>query len=67
MIKNNNTIELIKYLSILSMLIDHIGLMFFDRNEIMTFIGRFAFVGFSFILAYNYKNNTKNLQKCLRL
>lgn len=58
LIKNSNTLELIKWLSILSMLIDHIGYTFYDSNIIMRFIGRFAFIGFSFLIAYHYRFNT---------
>lgn len=58
--KTNSTLELIKYLSIISMIIDHIGVIFLDGNELYKFIGRFALIGFAFILAYNYKYHTKN-------
>jgi len=56
--KNSSTLELIKWLSILSMLIDHMGLLLFDDNIYMRAIGRFALIGFSFLLAYNYRYNT---------
>ena len=58
--KNSSTLELIKWLSIISMLIDHMGLLIFDDNLYMRTIGRFALIGFSFLLAYNYRYNTKN-------
>jgi len=60
MSKNSSTLELIKWLSILSMLIDHLGDLILDDNLYMRSIGRFALIGFSFLLAYNYRYNTKN-------
>lgn len=44
------------------MLVDHVGLILLDDNELMRFIGRFALVGFSFVLAYNYKYHTSDKQ-----
>jgi len=58
--KTSDTLELIKYLSISSMVIDHVGYFVFDDNTVMRFIGRFALIGFSFLLAYNYKYNTRD-------
>ena len=59
-IKNASTLELIKWLSIISMFIDHSGYLFFDSNIIMRFIGRFALIGFAFLIAYHYRFNTNN-------
>lgn len=55
---SNNKIEIIKYLAIISMIIDHAGLILFDDNLIMRAYGRFALIGFSFLLAYNYRYHT---------
>ncbi|UCM99198.1 conjugal transfer protein TraX [Sulfurimonas sp. SWIR-19] len=58
--KNSVTIELIKWLSIIAMIIDHTAIVFYDNNEYMRFIGRFAFIGFAFVLAHNYRYFTRN-------
>ncbi|MBU1658339.1 conjugal transfer protein TraX [bacterium] len=57
--KTKPTIEIIKYLSIISMLIDHVGVIY-EGHETFRFIGRFALIGFIFVLAYNYRYNTKD-------
>jgi len=54
-IKNSSTLELIKWISIITMFIDHTAYLFFDSNMVMRFIGRFALIGFSFLIAYHYK------------
>ena len=58
--KNSSDLELIKYISIITMVIDHIGMMFYPGADEFRLIGRFAYIGFSFLLAYNYKYNTHN-------
>jgi len=58
--KNSSDLELIKYISIITMIIDHVGLLFYPGFNEFRIIGRFALIGFSFILAYNYRYNTKN-------
>jgi hypothetical protein len=57
-IKNSSTLELIKWLSIITMVIDHVAYMFYDSNMLLRFIGRFALIGFSFLIAYHYRFNT---------
>lgn len=58
--KESSTLELIKWISIISMIIDHIGLILCDDNIYMRTAGRFALIGFSFLLAYNYRYNTQD-------
>lgn len=58
--KNSSDLELIKYISIITMLIDHVGMMFYPGVDEFRIIGRFAYIGFSFLIAYNYKYNTRN-------
>jgi len=58
--KNSSSLEVIKYLAIISMIIDHTAIIFYDENEIMRFIGRFAFIAFSYLLAYNYRFHSKH-------
>ncbi len=56
--KDSSTLEIIKYLAIVSMTIDHAGIILFDENEIMRAYGRFAYIAFAFLLAYHYRYNT---------
>jgi len=56
----NNSLEIIKYIAIVSMFIDHIGLIFYNDVLELRFIGRFALIGFSFVLAHNYRYHTHN-------
>jgi hypothetical protein len=58
--KTSSSIDAIKYLAIFSMLIDHCAIVFFNNDFILRCIGRFAYVGFSFLIAYNYRYHTKN-------
>lgn len=52
---------MLKYLAILSMLLDHINLYIFNREyEILTFIGRFAFPLFIYLSVKAYMYYTKN-------
>jgi len=58
--KSSSDLELIKWISIVSMLIDHVGMIFYPDIDGFRYIGRFAFIGFAFLIAYNYRYNTKN-------
>lgn len=67
--------ELIKWLAVIAMFIDHAALfaMFVDKisfetYEVLRAIGRFAFITFGFLLAYNLtrylnRNDTKSIKK----
>ncbi|MBD3830762.1 MAG: hypothetical protein IE890_09775, partial [Arcobacter sp.] len=57
---SSSSLELIKYISIITMIIDHVALVLMDENEILRAIGRFAFIGFSFVLVYNYRYHTRD-------
>lgn len=59
-IKSSSQLEIIKWMAILSMIADHVGIVFYPTEEIFRFLGRFAFIGFAFILAYNYRYHTHN-------
>jgi len=58
--KNNSTLEVIKYLSMISMIIDHVGAVLYHDCIGCREIGRFAYIGFAFLVAYNYKYRTNN-------
>lgn len=61
---NSNQINILKYIAIFLMLIDHIYFILLDESvEVLHLIGRLAFPIFAFVLAYNYINNTKNKTK----
>ena len=58
---NNNQLKII---AMISMLIDHVGLMFFPRVKILRFIGRLAFPIYAYMIAEGCRY-TKNRKKYL--
>lgn len=59
----SNQIEFLKWIAIISMVIDHTGKVFFNNIFIMDSIGRLAFPIFAFLLAHNYIYYSKNKVK----
>lgn len=60
---SSSQINILKYLAILFMVIDHISTILLPEPiVILNFIGRISFPLFACILSYNYLHNTKN--KC---
>lgn len=55
---------LLKVIACISMFIDHIGYLIFNRSSFFNYIGRLAFPIFSFQITEGY-NHTKNLKKYL--
>jgi len=51
---------MIKIIAIISMIIDHLGIFFFDNNYVFRLIGRVAFILFAALIAYNYFFRTSN-------
>ena len=49
-----------KIIALISMTIDHIGLISLNNNFYFRFIGRLAFPMFAYLLAYNYINRTSD-------
>jgi len=58
--QSSSTIELLKWIAIISMMIDHISLILLEDNEVLHFIGRIAFPIFAYILIHNYIYYTSN-------
>lgn len=58
--QSSNTIEVVKWIAILTMVIDHAGIILFENNDLMRFIGRVAFPLFGYILIHNYLYFTSN-------
>ncbi len=56
------TINHIKLLAVITMLIDHVGLFFFPDIELLRIIGRIAFPLFAWLIA-NGAYHTKNIEK----
>ena len=57
----------LKILALVTMLIDHTGMVFYPENMLFRYIGRISFPLYAFLLAEGYVH-TKNLKKyCLRL
>ena len=59
-------IELIKYIGLLSMTLDHVGVLFFKYEVVFRMFGRLAFPLFAFVLVYNYLYNTKNKEAYIK-
>jgi hypothetical protein len=59
----SSQLELIKWIAIITMFIDHIGRLLYENNMYLTSIGRIAFPLFAFLISYNYIFNTKNKYK----
>jgi len=53
-------IEIIKWFAILTMTIDHAGLILYEDNVFLRAIGRFSFPLFAYILVHNYLFFTSN-------
>ncbi|MFA6860577.1 MAG: TraX family protein [Clostridia bacterium] len=56
-----------KFIAVLSMLIDHIGLVFFSEIIIFRIIGRFAFPIFAFLIARGYSKTKNKIKYLLRI
>ena len=60
------SIFLFKIIAMITMLTDHMACAFFDKNEIMRSIGRFAFPLYAFMIAegyYHIKDNPEKVKK----
>jgi hypothetical protein len=58
--KTSSFIELLKWIGIVSMTFDHIGILLLGDNDIFRMIGRLAFPIFGFVLVYNFIYHTKS-------
>lgn len=58
--QNTNTIELLKWIAIITMVIDHLGIYIYRDLEVLREIGRVAFPLFGYILIHNYLFFTTN-------
>jgi len=61
----SSQIELLKWIAIILMVMDHSGRILFNDNEYLIALGRIAFPLFAYILAHNYFFFTKNKNKQL--
>lgn len=59
--------DIIKLVAILSMLIDHLGVMFFPELRVLRFIGRLAFPLFAYLIVNGYEHTTNLRNYRLRL
>ncbi|MDX1924029.1 MAG: TraX family protein [Rickettsiaceae bacterium] len=60
-----NMQDVLKFFALFSMLIDHLGLFFFEDSWIMRVVGRYAAVVFCFFVGYNYKRPEDQQYFCL--
>ncbi len=63
--KNRN--DILKLIAIITMLIDHIGYIFFPKYSIFRTIGRIAFPIFAYLIAVGYKHTSSLSKYSLRL
>lgn len=61
-VERDGRIDLLKWIAILSMLIDHIGYGFFPNNEAFRIVGRLAFPIFAYLIVQGL-TNTRNQKK----
>lgn len=59
--------SLIKWIAVITMLIDHVGMVFFPEYEILRWIGRISFPLFAFLLGEGYKHTSNIWKYFLRL
>ncbi|WP_367275868.1 TraX family protein [Niallia sp. MER 6] len=59
--------EILKLIAIISMLIDHIGLIFFPESTFMRILGRIAFPIFAFHIAKGYVHTSSKMNYISRL
>ena len=52
--QDSNLIELLKWIGIITMVIDHLAILFFDENVLMRIVGRVSMPIFAYILIHNY-------------
>jgi len=67
--KNKNStsiIEILKWIGLVSMTIDHVGTVFFEHILFLRYIGRYAFIIFGFVLIYNFIYNSRNKKEYIK-
>lgn len=60
---SDNSIELLKYIAIFIMIIDHFSFIFFEKFTFLNIIGRIAYPLFVLTIVYNYSFNSKDKHK----
>jgi len=63
---SSSIIEVLKWLGIVSMTSDHVGILFFNHIDIFRMFGRFAFPIFGFVLVYNFIYHSTNKEKYIK-
>jgi hypothetical protein len=64
--QSSSTIEWIKWVAIVFMVVDHVGLILYDNNTVLRSIGRIAFPLFGYLLVHNYIYFTKDKLKYIK-
>lgn len=62
----SSTIEILKWIGIVAMTFDHIGILLLAEHDIFRMIGRLAFPIFGFVLIYNFIYHTKNKARYIK-
>ncbi len=63
---SSSIIEFLKWVGILSMTLDHIGILIYKDYDFFRMIGRLAFPIFGFVLIYNFMYHTKSKVKYIK-
>ena len=63
---SSSSIELLKWIAIAAMTIDHTAIMFFDNSEELRAVGRIAFPLFGFMLIHNFIYFTSNKKEYIK-
>ena len=57
------SVFILKLIAMGSMVIDHLGYSYFFGNQVMRFIGRFAFIIYAFLIAEGYYHLKRKLNR----
>ncbi|TCB40324.1 hypothetical protein E0H83_15290 [Acinetobacter terrestris] len=59
-IKRNSILDLVKWIATISMVLDHLWVLFSEYTFVLRGIGRWAFPMFALMIAYNTHNAVQN-------
>jgi len=63
---SSSIIEVLKWVAIVAMTSDHVGILFFNHIDIFRMFGRWAFPIFAFVLVYNFMYHSKDKERYIK-
>lgn len=63
---SSSIIEVLKWVGIVAMTSDHVGILFFNNIDIFRMFGRWAFPIFAFVLVYNFMYHSKDKERYIK-